>query len=168
MRHLLPLSLLLNATFAVAGPIGRLPVAPLRPVAAASIRMPLSILPLTSLPGVSMPAANGGVNLPGKPSPLPLPVPAELASPAPIIEAMSMLPAAPAAAVAPVAGSGEGYFMRWDLLDGEDDGLSPVYVPVTPGPKPLAPAGAMVELERAADEAPFELFDGGRTLVLSR
>ncbi len=166
MRHLLPLFLLLHAASAAAGPLGRLPVAPIRPAAFSSIRVPLPILPLTSLPGVSVPAANGGVNLPGKPSPLPVPLPAQLSAPAPVVAGAPLAPA-PAAA-APVTDTDEGFFMRWDLLDGEDDGLSPVYVPVVPGPKPLSPAGAMVELERAADEAPLEVFDGGRVLVLSR
>jgi hypothetical protein len=169
MRHLLPLSLLLNATLAAAGPIGRLPGAPVRPAVLPSMRVPLPVLPLTSLPGVSVPAANGGINLPGKPSPLPVPLPAELSAPAAAAPIMPGAPVAPAAtSAAPIADSGEGFFMRWDLLDGEDDGLSPVFVPVVPGPKPLAPAGAMAELEYAADETPLELFDGGRTLVLAR
>lgn len=141
MRHLLASALLLNAALASSAAFsGRLPARPL-PLAAQTVRLPL--LPLTTLPGVSLPAANGGVNFPGKLPPLPVQLPIEVA---------------PAAA----AEASEGFFLRWDLLDG-DDGLAGALVPNAPSPKPLSPAGAMRELERVED-APFEGFDGSKLL----
>lgn len=146
MRHLLASALLLNAALASSAAFsGRLPARPL-PLAAQSVRLP--ILPLTTLPGVSLPAAQGGVNLPGKLPPLPIQLPVEVA------------PAAPVAAAPFAEEDGEGFFLRWDLLDG-DDGLAGALLPNAPSPKPLSPAGAMRELERVED-APFEGFDGSK------
>lgn len=148
MRHLLSLSLLLNAALASSAAFsGRVPTRPL-PLTLPIVRLPS--LPLTSLPGVSLPAANGGVNFPGKLPPLPVQLPIEVA---------------PAADVKPAAfadDGDEGFFLRWDLLDG-DDGLAGALVPNVPSPKPLSPAGAMRELERVED-APFEGFDGSQRL----
>lgn len=162
MRHLLPLSLLLNAALGhAAGFNGRLPARALGVTPSVSVDpLKLPLLPLTQLPTVSLPAPSGGVELPGKPVPLPLIVPSQLPPPG------LATPPAPAEG----ASAGEGVVhLRWDLLDG-DDGLSPVAVPLQPGPKPLSPAGAMAELERAG-AAPSEAFDAGRldgSLVLSR
>lgn len=163
MRHLLPLSLLLNAALGnAAGFNGRLPARALSLTPSVAVNpLKLPMLPLTRLPSVSLPAASGGVELPGKPVPLPLIVPAQVTAP-------DFAPAALAPIEAGSAGEGVVH-LRWDLLDG-DDGLSPAAVPLKPGPKPLSPAGAMAELEHAGS-APSEAFDAGRldrSLVLSR
>lgn len=152
MRKLLPLALFLNAALASAAPLpGKLPGAPLTPVfAVVPARLPMLVV--TQLPSVKLPALHEGLQLPGKPSPLPLPLPAQLAE-APL--------AAPLAAAADGAGI---FFLRWDLLDGDDDGLAGAMVPANPGPKPLPPAGAMAQLE-SAPAAPEQVFDALRPLA---
>lgn len=158
MRHLLPLSLLLNAALgSAAGFTGRLParalgLTPSLPV----LPVTLPVLPMTQLPSARLPALSGGVELPGKPTPLPMQLPAQLVAPL----ALEAAPLAPAEAGGPVI------HMRWDLLDG-DDGLAAAMVPLKPGPKPLPPAGAMAELE-SASERPGQVFDAVRTPLALR
>jgi hypothetical protein len=160
MRHLLPLSLLLNAALgSAAGFTGRLParaigLTPSIPV----LPVTLPVLPLTQLPSARLPAVSGGVELPGKPTPLPMQLPAELVAPA----ALEAAPLAPAE-----AGGGVVLHLRWDLLDGDDDGLAGALVPLKPGPKPLPPAGAMAELEYAS-ERPGQVFDAVPTPLALR
>lgn len=153
MRHLLPLFLVFHAAPALSAAFtGKIPGL-VSPIA----RLPLN--PSISLPGVNLPATQGGVGLPGKLPPLPVQLPVEVA------------PAAAPDAAGPAAAfldDDASYFLRWDLLDGEDDGMAGALVPVAPGPKPLSPAGAMRELV-FADEAPAEVFDAGRrTPLLAR
>jgi hypothetical protein len=143
MRKLLPLALVLNAALASAAAFnGKIPSVS---VPVAVMRVPaLPILPLTQLPTVNLPAAQAGIELPGAPNPLPMRLPAEVSAPSSAIEPARFAPAAVGAA--PEA----GFFMRWDLLSG-DEGHANVMAPLKPAPKPLAPAGAMAELRHAAE-----------------
>ncbi|MCM2304083.1 MAG: hypothetical protein NDJ72_05230 [Elusimicrobia bacterium] len=105
-----------------------------------------------SLPVYPVPAI-GPVRLPGVPSPLPLPTPAALA-----------------AARRPAPSSvEEPFFINWSLLDDKGgDEAAAAMVPNDPGPRPLAPAGALNELRDLANGrdpirmTPVRLFDGGR------
>lgn len=115
------------------------------PASAASFvfKLPAS-LPLTrALPLAPAPFT---ISLPSKLPPLPLTLPAELREQGP-------------AATAP--------FLRWDLLNDDNDGLDALLVPVGPEPKPLPPSGAMVQLKRAV-ETPGEIFESPLMPSLTR
>lgn len=153
MKKLLPLTLLLNAALSHAAAFnGKLPVS-IPSFTVVPMRLPsLPVLPLTGtrLPNVSLPAAQGGIELPGAPNPLPMQLPHELIVPERAVEA---------------AHGHDQVFMRWDLLKGDDDGLAGALVPVTPNPKGFPPSGAMAELptavsaDRALETAEL-VFDG--------
>jgi hypothetical protein len=116
--------------------------------------LPLSAAPYAALaplnaPALSLPSAIPGPLLfPGAAVPLPLSLPVELPGPT-------------------------MHHLDWSFLDGGDEGAA-MLVPVSPAPKPLAPASAATELKLAAAEAApanlvrhgAGLFDAARQRVL--
>ena len=134
----------------------------------AVITIPTLINPITpSLNALSLPRT--------APMSLPAPVPSAI-HPARLPSVPSSLPLPTRAVLADVRRSApsiiEHFVLDWSALNGGDGAEpAPALVPVDPGPKPLAPAGAMNELrDIAAGREPIrievmKIFDGRRETI---
>lgn len=125
----------------------------------APIYMPgVSIIPM------SLPTVNGVIAVPTR---APSVIVSVIPAPAPLI-----LPVLPAAAIGravlPAPSIDVPFALNWSLLDDKGgDEAAPALVSANPGPKPLAPAGALNELRDLSEgrdpiRSPGSLFEGRR------